>query len=210
MGAQKCPDDGVFWKQYEMTFRQVRNGRFSPNLAIRRESWLKRRFCREIWKKVSIQGSFAPKPQTLRVKQVPHSERDTGQVVQCRGILFIPRCSPKARELPSSVNFSVRCTVAELLGVKVAKFSDFGLFLPNKTPKTYLPVTSLQPRGYIAEWFQFFHVIVEGNGSFAPGSGVFIRLVVGELWTPKLAQIFAHGTWLYPYRMLLHGASDLD
>jgi len=26
-----------------------------------------------------------------------------------------------------------------------------------------------------------------------PGSGVFLRLLVGELWTPKLAQIFAYG-----------------
>jgi len=28
--------------------------------------------------------------------------------------------------------------------------------------------------------------------------------------TPKLAQIFAYGKRLYPYRMQLHGASDLD
>jgi len=42
------------------------------------------------------------------------------------------------------------------------------------------------------------------------GSGVFLRLLVGELGTPKLAQIFAYGKWLYPYRMQLHGASDLD
>jgi len=32
----------------------------------------------------------------------------------------------------------------------------------------------------------------------------------GKLGTPKLAQIFAYGKWLYPYRMQLHGASDLD
>jgi len=30
------------------------------------------------------------------------------------------------------------------------------------------------------------------------------------LGTPKLAQIFAYGKWLYPYEMQLHGASDLD
>jgi len=42
------------------------------------------------------------------------------------------------------------------------------------------------------------------------GSGVFLRLLVGELGTPKLAQSFAYGKWLYPYRMLLYGASDLD
>jgi len=42
------------------------------------------------------------------------------------------------------------------------------------------------------------------------GGGVFLRLMIGWLGTPKLAQIFAYGKWLYPYRMLIHGASDLD
>ena len=42
------------------------------------------------------------------------------------------------------------------------------------------------------------------------GRDVFLRLLVGELGTPKLAQIFAYGKWLYPCRMLLHGVSDLD
>jgi len=41
-------------------------------------------------------------------------------------------------------------------------------------------------------------------------TGDFLRLLVGELGTSKLAQIFAYGKWLYPYIMLLHGASDLD
>ena len=42
------------------------------------------------------------------------------------------------------------------------------------------------------------------------GSRVFLLLLVGELGTPKLAQIVAYGKWLYAYRMLLHGTSDLD
>jgi len=42
------------------------------------------------------------------------------------------------------------------------------------------------------------------------GRDVFLRLLVVELGTPKLAQIFAYGKWLYPYRILIHGASDLD
>jgi len=41
-------------------------------------------------------------------------------------------------------------------------------------------------------------------------TGDFLRLLVGELGTPKLANIFAYGKWLYQYTMLLHGASDLD
>jgi len=83
--------------------------------------------------------------------------------MHCREILFTPRCSSKAREFPRSVNVFAWRTVAELWGVKFAQFSDFGLFSPYKTPNTYLPVTSLQPRGYIAEWLRFFHVIVEGR-----------------------------------------------
>ena len=42
------------------------------------------------------------------------------------------------------------------------------------------------------------------------GTRDFLRLLIEELWTPKLVQIFAYGKWLYPYIMLLHGASDLD
>ena len=41
-------------------------------------------------------------------------------------------------------------------------------------------------------------------------TGDFLRLLVGELGTHKLAEIFAYGKSLYPYIMLLDGASDLD
>ena len=42
------------------------------------------------------------------------------------------------------------------------------------------------------------------------GTGDLLRRLVKELGTPKLAQMFAYGKWLYPYRMQLHSASDLD
>jgi len=42
------------------------------------------------------------------------------------------------------------------------------------------------------------------------GTGDFPRLLVGELETSKLAQIFAYGKLLYPYKIQLHGVSDLD
>jgi len=41
-------------------------------------------------------------------------------------------------------------------------------------------------------------------------SRVFLRLLIGELGTPKLVQSFAYANRLYPYRILLHGVSDLD
>jgi len=95
------------------------------------------------------------------VKQVPHSEQATGHGMHCRE-MFTLRCSQRARKFQRLHNVFARRTVTELQGVKIEKFSDFGLFSPYKTPKTYLPVTSLQPRGYIGEWLRFFHVVVEG------------------------------------------------
>jgi len=37
------------------------------------------------------------------------------------------------------------------------------------------------------------------------GTGDFLRLLVGELVTPKLAKIFTYGKWLYPYIMRTWG-----
>ena len=122
--------------------------------------------------------------------------------MHCREILFTPCC--KGQSFEDQVNFSLRRTFAELRGVKVVQCSDFCLFFLYKTPKTYLPVTSIQPRGYIAEWGS------RRSKGVPSGTGCFLRLLVGELRTPKLAQIFAYGKWLYPYIMLLHWASGLD
>ena len=133
--------------------------------------------------------------------------------MHCREILFTPRCSPRATEFPRSVNFSLRHRVAELWGVRVAQFLDFGLFSPYKTLKTYLylSVISLQSRGYIAQWFQFFHVIVEGPKVLLPAPERRFPGTSGRgAGDRKHAQIFTYGKWLYPYRMQLHGASDLD
>ena len=55
-----------FCQQYEMTFRQLFNGRFSPNSATTRESWVKRRIRIEIYEKFLFRGHLALKPQTLR------------------------------------------------------------------------------------------------------------------------------------------------
>ena len=140
-----------FCRQYEKTFRQLRNGRFSHSATIR-ESWVKRRIRTEIYEKLPFRGHFPPKHETLRGQtgtslRAGYRSRDT---LQRDTVLFhvVVQGPGSFRYL---VNFSVRRTVAELRGIKVASFSDFGLFSSYKTRKTYLPVTSLQPRGYIAE-----------------------------------------------------------
>ena len=158
------------------------------------------------FRKFSLYGSFAAKYE-IESRSNRHLTQSrlhvSGCIAERYGLLHIVVQGP-----PSF--FSVRHTVVELRGVKLAKFLDFGLFSPYKTRKNYLPVTSLQPRDYIAQWFRFFHVIIEGIEWVPSGTGGFFRLLIGELWTPKLAQIFAYGKWLYPYRMLLNGMTALD
>ena len=137
--------------------------------------------------------------QNLSVKQAPHSGQATGHGIHYREILFTPRCSPRAREFLKSVNFSVRCTAAELWGVKVTKFSDFGLF------KTYLPVTSLQPRGYIAEWLRFFRVVVEGPKGCLPVALFSCDLSWGHPNLPKFSSMangYTHVECYYTARQI--------
>ena len=109
-----------------MTFRQLRNGRFSPNLATTRESWVKRRFETEIYEKFPFRGHLPPKPQTWRGSN-RHLTQSRLQVKGCTAerycVLRIVVQGPASFQGP--VNFFVQRTVAALRGIKIAQFSDF-------------------------------------------------------------------------------------
>jgi len=113
--------------------------------VTKRSSVSRRGIRNHIFKNFHFRGHLPAKSE-IENRSNRHLTRSRLQVTW-----FTPRCSPRAREFPRLVNFSLRRMVAELLGVKVAQFYDFGLFSPYKTTKTYLPVISLQPRGYTAE-----------------------------------------------------------
>jgi len=91
-------------------------------------------------------------PQNLKskigqtVKQAPQLEQATGHMMHYRDILFTPRHvvakGQGVSEVRSTFLYNMRLR-SQSCGVKVAQFSDFDLFSPYKTPKTYLPVTSL-------------------------------------------------------------------
>ena len=53
-------------------------------------------------------------------------------------------------------------------------------------------------------------MVVDRSKGVPSGTEVFLRLLLGELWTLKFAQMFAYGKWLYPNRRQLHGTSELD
>jgi len=116
--------------------------------------------------------------------------------MHCREILFTPRCSPRAREFPRSVNllYDVR-----LRSYEASNFYNFRTCRwPAYSPGVILQNHSIFPRGS------------RKSKGVPSGTGDFLRLLVGDLATPKLVQIFVYGKWLYPYIMVLHGALDLD
>ena len=97
-------------------------------------------------------GVICPQNPKLGGGQTGTSLRAAYMWMHCRDILFTPCCSPMAREFPRSCQLFVWRTVAELRASKLPNFRILAYFPPYKTPKKYLPLTSLQPRGYIAEW----------------------------------------------------------
>jgi len=170
----------------QRTFRQLRNGRFSPNLVTKRTSVSHRGIRKDIFKSFHFRGHLSPKFE-IENRSNRHHTHSRLQITRCTAERYC--YSTKASEFQRSVNFSLWRTVEELRGVKVAKFSDFGLFSLYKTPKTYLPMTSLQPRGYIAEWFRFFRVVVEGPKGCLLGPDISCDLWYGS-WRPQTSPNF--------------------
>jgi len=147
----------------QRTFRQLCNGQFSPNLVTKRSLVSRRGIRKDIFETSHFRDYLPPKSE-IENRSNRHLTQSRLQVKGCTAERYclLHVVVYRAREFLRLVNFSLWRTVVELWGIKVAQFSDFGLFSIYKTPKTYLPVTTLQPRGYITEWFRFFHVVVEG------------------------------------------------
>ena len=57
-----------------------------------------------------------------------------------------------------------------MTGRQNCQIFGFWSIFPIQNDKKYPAVTSLQPGGYIAEWFWFFHVVVKGPKGCLPGS----------------------------------------
>ena len=91
--------------------------------------------------------------------------------------------------------------------------------LPNFRNLAYFPHTKPlnvpsgdQPtaQGLHRRMIPIFPCDSQRSQGVSSGTKDFLRLLVEDLGTPKRAQIFFYGKWLYPYRMQLHSASDLD
>ena len=148
-----------------MTFRQLRNGRFSPNLATlatTRKSWLKRRFWREIYEKFPFRGYLHPKSHTWMGSNMylTHSRLQVkGCTAQIYCLLHIG--------FRSTFLYDVR-----LWRYRVSK-------LPNFQILAYFPHTKLLKHTF---WWPAYSPGVTSQNDY----GVFLRLLVGELGTPNL------------------------
>ena len=135
------------------TFRQLCNGQFSPNLVTKRISMSRRGTRKDIFENVHFWGHMPPKSGI--------ESRSNRHLTQSR--LQVTRCSAKRYRVLHVVvqgtgSFRDRSTF--FYDVRLRSYGASNLpniqisaFFPIQSPpqKKYLPVSSLQPRGYIAE-----------------------------------------------------------
>jgi len=192
----------------QTTFRQLCNGRFPPNLVTKRSSVSRRAIRKDIFENFHFRGHLPPNSE-IENRSNRHFTQSRLQVTWCTAeILFTPCCSPGCFRGRSTFLYDVR-----LRSYGASHLPNFRIlaYFPHTKPikRTYDDQPTVQ--GLHRRMIRSFPCDSRRSKGVSSGTGDFLRLlVVGELGTPKLAQIFAYGKWLYPYRMQLHGASDLD
>jgi len=154
----------------------------SPNFVTKCSSVSRRGIRKDTFENFHFRGHLPPKSEIENWSN-RHITQSRLQVMGCTTEKYC--CSPRAREFPRSINFSLKRMVAELWCVKVAQFSYFALFSLYKTPKTYLPVTSLQPRGFIAE-SMIFPCGSRRSKGVPSRTGDFLRILLGSWGPPNL------------------------
>ena len=156
----RCPS--YFCVVIQTTFRQLHNGRFSPHLATKRSSIPSINPGRH-FRNFYFRGHLPPLSE-IESRSNRRLTQSRLQVMGCTAaeryfLLHVVVQGPGIfrRRLASFV----RRTVAELRGVKVAKFSDFCILSHTKRLKSIFRW---------AEWLRFFHVVVEGSKGCLPAA----------------------------------------
>jgi len=158
------------------TFWQLRNGRFSPNLTTHNSvscRWIRK----DIFENCHFRGHLPPKSE-IESRSNRHLTQSRLQVTGCTAKRYcllrvvVQGAGSFRDEFPRWVSEIglLFCVTYDCGATGRQNCPIFGFWpiSPYKTLKTYLAVTSLQPRDYIAEWLQFFHVVVEGPKGCLP------------------------------------------
>jgi len=138
------------------TFRQLRNGRFSPNLVTKCTSVSRRGIRKDIFENFHFRGHLTPKFE-IESRSNRHLSQSRPQVTGCNAeiycLLHVVVQGPGSFRDWSAFLYDIRLRRYGASNLTI--FRILAYFPPFKIRKTYLPVTSLQPRGYIAECFRF-------------------------------------------------------
>jgi len=153
MGTGKSPAEPEFFcVVIQRTFRQLRNGRFSPNLVTKRSSVSRHGIRKEIVENFHFMGHLPPKSE-IENRSNRHLTQSRLQVIGCTAerycLLLVVVQGPGSFRVRSTFLYDVR--LRSYGTSKLPNFRILAYFSLYKTPKTYLPVTSLQFRVYITE-----------------------------------------------------------
>jgi len=145
----------------QKTFRQLRNGRLPPNLVTKRISVSRRGIRKDIFENFHFRGHLPPKSESEN-RSNTHLIQSRLQVTWCTTERYCLRhvVVQGLGSFPDPVNFSRRRT--SYGASKLPNFRILAYFPHTKALKRTFRWPAYSPGGYIAEWFRFFHVIVEG------------------------------------------------
>jgi len=199
MGAGTSPAVRKFFCVVDhATFRQLHNGRF-------------RRIRKDILENFHFRGHLPPKSE-IENRSNRHITQSRLQVTGCTAerycLLHVAFQRPGSFWFWSTFLYDVR-----LRSYRASKLPNFRIlaYFPHTKPlKRTFRWPAYTAHGLHRRMIPIFPCDSWRSKGIPSDTGDFLRLMVGELGTPKFEQIFAYGKWLYPYRMQLHGASDLD
>ena len=163
----------------QTTFRQLRNGRFSPNLVTKRTSVSRRGIRKDIFENFHFRDHLPPKSEI--------ENRSNRRFTQSR--LQVTRCSAKRYRVLHVVvqgPGSFRDLVNFLYDVRlrsygVSKLLNFRIlaYVPYKTPKKVPSADQPTAQGLHRRMIPIFPCVSRWSKGVHSGSGVFLRLLAG-------------------------------
>jgi len=156
MGAGTSPAGSAsFFVVNQTTFRQLRNGRFPLNLITKRISVSRRGIRKDIFEHFHFKGHLPPKSE-IENRSNRHLTQSWLQITRCTAerycLLHVVVQGPRSFQDRSTFLYNVRLWsygASNLPSFRILAY--FPHTKPLKHTCTFRTVTSLQPRGYIAE-----------------------------------------------------------
>jgi len=210
-GTNSTKHEFIFCVVNQTTFQELRNARFPPNLATKRISVSRRGIRKDSFENFHFRGHLPPKFE-LEYQSNMYLTQSRLQVTVCTAeryyLLHVVVQGPGSFRGRSTFLYDV--WLRSYGASKLQNFRILAYFLHIKPLKrtfwwsAYSPGVTSQNDYDFSTWQLKVQRDAFRHQRFPATSGK-------EAWEPQTPQIFPYGkSWLYPYRIQLHGASDLD